>query len=65
MRDYQEAGRLVAFAGDGFPDADAARLVPEGLRFARADLATALVAEGLAFRPFERWGEVAAGVLGG
>ena len=54
-----EAGRTVAFAGDGFPDAAAAKLVPEALRFARADLATALRREGLGYRPFERWAEVA------
>lgn len=54
-----EAGRTVAFAGDGFPDAAAAKLVPEPLRFARADLATALRREQLAYRPFERWAEVA------
>lgn len=51
--------RRVAFAGDGFPDLDAARLVPESLRFARADLAQALDREGLGFRPFTRWSEVA------
>jgi 2,3-diketo-5-methylthio-1-phosphopentane phosphatase len=51
--------RRVAFAGDGFPDLDAARLVPESLRFARADLADALKAEGLGFRPFSCWSEVA------
>ena len=64
VRENQRAGRVVAFAGDGFPDADAARLVPAELRFARADLATSLRADGLAFRPFERWGEVPAGLLG-
>ena len=63
VRHYQKAGHIVAFAGDGFPDADAARMVPANLRFARADLATVLTSERLAFRPFERWGEVAAGVL--
>jgi 2-hydroxy-3-keto-5-methylthiopentenyl-1-phosphate phosphatase len=63
VRNYQKSGRVVAFAGDGFPDADAARLVPAGLRFARADLATALGAEGLAFEPFERWGDVAASLV--
>ena len=31
-------GAIVAFAGDGFPDADPARLVPENLRFARGDV---------------------------
>jgi len=32
-------------------------------RVARADLATKLDTEGLAFAPFERWGEVAANIL--
>ncbi len=59
VRDHQERGRLVAFAGDGFPDAEAARRVPPELRFARADLARALGREGLTFRPFERWSDVA------
>jgi 2-hydroxy-3-keto-5-methylthiopentenyl-1-phosphate phosphatase len=54
-----DARRKVAFAGDGFPDADAARRVPVRLRFARADLAEALRREGLPYRPFERWAEVA------
>jgi 2,3-diketo-5-methylthio-1-phosphopentane phosphatase len=55
LRDY----RRVAFAGDGFPDLDAARLVPESLRFARADLARALAGEGLGFQPFTCWSEIA------
>jgi 2,3-diketo-5-methylthio-1-phosphopentane phosphatase len=55
LRDY----RRVAFAGDGFPDLDAARLVPEPLRFARADLARALTREGLGFQPFTDWSEIA------
>jgi hypothetical protein len=38
--------------------------VPQRLRFARADLAAALRREGLAFTPFERWGEVAAALCG-
>jgi 2-hydroxy-3-keto-5-methylthiopentenyl-1-phosphate phosphatase len=59
VRRAMEEGRTVAFAGDGFPDAAAAKLVPEALRFARADLATALTRDGLKFRPFERWAEVA------
>ncbi len=59
VRRYQAEGRTVAFAGDGTPDAEAARLVPEAHRFARADLARVLSGEGLGFRPFERWSEVA------
>jgi 2-hydroxy-3-keto-5-methylthiopentenyl-1-phosphate phosphatase len=49
----------VAFAGDGFPDADAARLVSSELRFARGDLAHVLTKEGLAFHRFEHWSEIA------
>jgi 2,3-diketo-5-methylthio-1-phosphopentane phosphatase len=59
------AGRRTAFAGDGYPDVDAARLAPPGWRFARAALAEALAAEGLPFRPFDRWADVARALLGG
>ena len=59
VRAAREEGRTVAFAGDGFPDAPAAKLVEESRRFARADLARALKSEGLAFRPFGRWADVA------
>jgi 2-hydroxy-3-keto-5-methylthiopentenyl-1-phosphate phosphatase len=59
VRDHLAAGRVVAFAGDGFPDAEAARLVPGELRFARADLADVLTREGLAFHPFAVWSDVA------
>ncbi len=52
-------GRRVAFAGDGPPDIDPARLVPADLRFARADLARELAKEGLSFRAFDRWSEIA------
>lgn len=59
VRTHLDAGRTVAFAGDGFPDAEPARLVPEGLRFARGDLADVLDREGLSFRPFEAWSDIA------
>jgi 2-hydroxy-3-keto-5-methylthiopentenyl-1-phosphate phosphatase len=52
-------GQTVAFAGDGFPDADPARLVAGALRFARGDLASVLRAEELPFHPFETWSEIA------
>ncbi len=52
-------GVCVAFAGDGFPDADPARLVPGDLRFARGDLADVLSREGLEFHRFEAWSDVA------
>lgn len=57
-------GRRVAFAGDGFPDQEAALLVPDGLRFARGDLAAALAETGRGFVPFERWSEVARDLCG-
>jgi 2,3-diketo-5-methylthio-1-phosphopentane phosphatase len=52
-------GRRVAFAGDGYPDIDAARLVSGDWRFARGDLALVLKKERLPFHPFERWSEIA------
>lgn len=61
-RALREADR-VAFAGDGYPDIDAARLVPDDLRFARGALAEALAAEGLPFRTFDRWSDVARDLL--
>lgn len=54
------SGRPVAFAGDGYPDVAAARLVSPELRFARLDLAETLQRERLPFRSFNRWSEVAA-----
>lgn len=59
VRRFLAEGRTVAFAGDGFPDAEAARLVPADRRFARADLAAVLRSEGLLFRSFEAWSEIA------
>ena len=59
VRAAQRSGGRVAFAGDGFPDAPAARLVTPELRFATASLAITLEQEGLSFRRFDRWAEVA------
>jgi 2-hydroxy-3-keto-5-methylthiopentenyl-1-phosphate phosphatase len=59
VRYHLAAGRTVAFAGDGFSDADAARLVPADLRFARSDLAAVLDHDGLRYHPFEVWSDVA------
>jgi 2-hydroxy-3-keto-5-methylthiopentenyl-1-phosphate phosphatase len=56
-------GQTVAFAGDGFPDAEAARLVPADLRFARGDLAAVLRNEGMSFHPFETWSDIAETLL--
>jgi 2-hydroxy-3-keto-5-methylthiopentenyl-1-phosphate phosphatase len=60
---YLDAGEIVAFAGDGFPDADSARLVPSDLRFARGDLADELDSEGLEYQPFSSWSEIARALL--
>ena len=59
VREGLAHGKRVAFAGDGYPDLEAARLVPAELRFARGDLARALVKEGLNFQDFARWSEIA------
>jgi 2-hydroxy-3-keto-5-methylthiopentenyl-1-phosphate phosphatase len=48
----------VAFAGDGFPDADPARQVPADRRFARGDLADVFRQEGLPFHRFETWSDI-------
>ncbi len=63
VQHWQASGARVAFAGDGFPDIDAARRVPDDLRFARGDLAHALRDRGLAFQGFEVWSEVAQALL--
>jgi 2,3-diketo-5-methylthio-1-phosphopentane phosphatase len=59
VRRQLQEGRAVAFAGDGFADADAARIVADHLRFARADLATVMEEEGLPFQRFEKWSDIA------
>jgi 2,3-diketo-5-methylthio-1-phosphopentane phosphatase len=59
VRDFLNQGRTVAFAGDGYPDADPARLVPAGLRFARGDLAEVLRGARLPFHSFESWSDIA------
>lgn len=59
VRQRLAEGRTVAFAGDGFPDAEAARLVPEDLRFARGDLAAVLRGEHAAFHAFSTWSDIA------
>ncbi len=59
VRRHLDDGRTVAFAGDGFPDAESARLVPGDLRFARGDLADVLERENLDFHPFDTWSDIA------
>jgi len=63
VRDYQGRGLTVAFAGDGFPDADPARLVPGNLRFARGDLAAVLTEEQSVFHAFDSWSDIARDVI--
>ena len=64
VRRYLDGDRPVAFAGDGFPDAEPARLVPGQVRFARGDLAGVLRSDGLPFRPFDSWSDIARVLLG-
>ncbi len=64
VRRQLEVGRTVAFAGDGFPDEEAARLVPGSLRFARGDLANVLREHGQEFQTFTVWSEIARRILG-
>ncbi len=59
VRDFLNQGLTVAFAGDGFPDVEPARLVSADFRFARGDLADMLQRERLAFHPFEMWSDIA------
>jgi 2-hydroxy-3-keto-5-methylthiopentenyl-1-phosphate phosphatase len=63
VRRHLEEGRTVAFAGDGFPDATPALLVPGELRFARGDLADLLEREGQDYRPFNTWSDIARALL--
>jgi 2-hydroxy-3-keto-5-methylthiopentenyl-1-phosphate phosphatase len=58
VRAHLALGATVAFAGDGFPDVDPARLVDADLRFARGDLADVLEHEGLGFHSFRTWSEI-------
>ena len=65
VRSYLDEGRTVGFAGDGFPDAEAARLVPAPLRFARGDLAAVLRSDGLPFQDFATWSDIAGALFQG
>jgi 2,3-diketo-5-methylthio-1-phosphopentane phosphatase len=65
VRCHLENGRTVAFAGDGFPDEEAARLVPGNLRFARGDLANVLEKHGEPFQTFSVWSEIARRLIEG
>ena len=59
VRRHLQQGRTVAFAGDGFPDEEAALLVPGSLRFARGDLADVLKHKGEPYQGFETWSQIA------
>ena len=59
----QAQGGAVAFAGDGFPDEEAAMLVTENMRFARGDLADVLKEKSEPFRRFDTWSEIARQIL--
>lgn len=59
VRDFLSQGLTVAFAGDGFPDAEPARLVSADLRFARGDLAAVLRGEDLPFQSYDTWSNIA------
>lgn len=63
VRKHLAEGFQVAFAGDGFPDVDPARLVAEELRFARGDLAAVLQHEGFGFQTYQSWSEIARNLL--
>jgi len=63
VRQCVARGGKVAFAGDGFPDVEPARLVPGSLRFARSDLADVLQNEGLEFQRYRAWSDIAGALL--
>jgi 2-hydroxy-3-keto-5-methylthiopentenyl-1-phosphate phosphatase len=58
VRHWQAQGCQVAFAGDGYPDVEPARLVPPELRFARGHLAEELTTLEEGYHPFQQWSEV-------
>lgn len=59
VRHFLASAAQVAFAGDGYPDVEAAKLVPASLRFARGALAETLSAAGLEFCSYKSWSEIA------
>jgi 2-hydroxy-3-keto-5-methylthiopentenyl-1-phosphate phosphatase len=63
VQQFLAEGCTVAFAGDGFPDAEPARLVQGDLRFARGDLANVLQEEGLTFHRYDTWSDIAIALL--
>jgi 2,3-diketo-5-methylthio-1-phosphopentane phosphatase len=65
VRDALARFDCVAYAGDGKPDLESALLVEPRYRFARGWLARHLEKEGIAFRGFGRWSEVAGMLVNG
>jgi 2-hydroxy-3-keto-5-methylthiopentenyl-1-phosphate phosphatase len=65
VQSYLDEGRTVAFAGDGYPDAEPARLVHSDLRFARGDLAQSLAQDRQKFYRFENWSDIAKVLVSG
>jgi 2,3-diketo-5-methylthio-1-phosphopentane phosphatase len=63
VRHWVAQGYRVAFAGDGYPDADAAKLVDATNRFAKADLAEQLQRDGFPFQSFRVWSDIATQLL--
>jgi 2-hydroxy-3-keto-5-methylthiopentenyl-1-phosphate phosphatase len=59
-----QAGKTVAFAGDGRPDLAASREVAAERRFAKSWLADQLTQQGLTFRSFGDWSEIASALTG-
>jgi len=59
VQEALDAGRCVAFAGNGQPDLAPALLVPPMRRFARGWLADHFTAQGIPFRAFIHWAEIA------
>ena len=63
VRALLDAGKTVAYCGDGFTDFSAAVLVADELRFARADLAAQCQDNNVNYHPFEAWHEVVEGLI--
>lgn len=65
VQHYLNLGTPVAYAGDGYPDVMPAKMVADHLRFARGDLADVLRREGLGFRGYRSWSEIARQIASG
>lgn len=58
VREALENYPIVAFAGDSGPDLEAAKLVKDGFRFARSDLANLLERDGYSYHRYRRWSDI-------